>query len=151
MHGVDFRIAKTSKGGYADYSTSKWSRNERALTAEEAAAIEQYGLFDLASFMPKKPTDVELKVMKEMFEASVDGQPYDTERWVLYYRPAGVQAPAGSGDAAAPAATSSTAKVEVEDLPFEPDTAPAATAPAKPAGGQNAQDILSMIRARQAQ
>ena len=33
-HGVDFRIAKTSKGGYADYSTSKWSRVERALSDE---------------------------------------------------------------------------------------------------------------------
>jgi hypothetical protein len=151
MRGLDFRIAKTSKGGYADYNTSKWSRKESALTEAEQAAVDQYGLFDLASFMPKKPTDVELKVMKEMFEASVDGQPYDTERWGQYYRPAGVQAPAGSGDAAAPAATSSTTKVEVEDLPFEPDTAPAATAPAKPAGGQNAQDILAMIRARQAQ
>ena len=25
-HGLDFRIAKTSKGGFADYSTSKWGR-----------------------------------------------------------------------------------------------------------------------------
>jgi hypothetical protein len=34
-------------------------------------------------------------------------------------------------------------------LPFEPDAPPAAIAPAKPASGQNAQDILAMIRARQ--
>jgi hypothetical protein len=150
MRGLDFRIAKTSKGGYADYSTSKWSRKESALTEAEQAAIEAHGLFDLSTFMPKKPTDVELRVMKEMFEASVDGQPYDTERWGQYFRPAGVQAPAGSGDAA-PAAASSAPKAEAEDLPFEPDAAPAVSAPAKPAGGQNAQDILAMIRARQAQ
>jgi hypothetical protein len=62
-----------------------------------------------------------------------------------------VQAPAGSSDAAAPVAASSASKVEAEDLPFEPDAPPAATAPAKPASGQNAQDILAMIRARQAQ
>jgi hypothetical protein len=146
MRGLDFRIAKTSKGGYADYNTSKWSRKESALTEAEQAAVDQYGLFDLASFMPKKPTDVELKVMKEMFEASVDGQPYDTERWGQYYRPAGVQAPAGSGDAAAPAATSSTAKVEVEDLPFEPDTAPAATAPVAVIAAVLAFEISSFVK-----
>jgi hypothetical protein len=151
MRGLDFRIAKTSKGGYADYSTSKWSRKESALTEAEQAAIEAHGLFDLSTFMPKKPTDVELRVMKEMFEASVDGQPYDTERWGQYFRPAGVQAPAGSGDAAPAAASSAPkAEAEAEDLPFEPDAPPAA-APAKPAAGQNAQDILAMIRARQAQ
>jgi hypothetical protein len=161
LRGLDFRIAKTSKGGYADYSTSKWSRKESALTEAEQSAIEAHGLFDLSTFLPKKPTDVELKVMKEMFEASVDGQPYDTERWGQYFRPAGVQAPAGSNsdeDASATvakgnvplggnnASKTSTPAVE-DDLPFEPDSPVAA--PAKPAGGQNAQDILAMIRARQ--
>jgi hypothetical protein len=156
LRGLDFRIAKTSKGGYADYNTSKWSRKESALTEAEQAAVDQYGLFDLSSFMPKKPTDVELKVMKEMFEASVDGQPYDTERWGQYYRPAGVQAPAGSStESAATPAVAAVAKSSApvdDDLPFEPDApAPAAAASpveAKPAGGQNAQDILAMIRAR---
>jgi hypothetical protein len=155
LRGLDFRIAKTSKGGYADYNTSKWSRKESALTEAEQAAVDQYGLFDLSSFMPKKPTDVELKVMKEMFEASVDGQPYDTERWGQYYRPAGVQAPAGSStESAAPTVATvvkSAAPVE-DDLPFEPDapahTAASAPVESKPAGGQNAQDILAMIRAR---
>jgi hypothetical protein len=46
MRGLDFRISKTTKGGYADYSTSKWARKESALTEEELAAIEQYGLFN---------------------------------------------------------------------------------------------------------
>jgi len=155
LRGLDFRIAKTSKGGYADYNTSKWSRKESALTEAEQAAVDQYGLFDLSSFMPKKPTDVELKVMKEMFEASVDGQPYDTERWGQYYRPAGVQAPAGSStESAAPAvaAVAKSAAAVDDDVPFEPDapapTAAASPIEAKPASGQNAQDILAMIRAR---
>ena len=155
LRGLDFRIAKTSKGGYADYNTSKWSRKESALTEAEQAAVDQYGLFDLSSFMPKKPTDVELKVMKEMFEASVDGQPYDTERWGQYYRPAGVQAPAGSStesSAPAVAAVAKSAAAVDDDVPFEPDapapTAAASPVEAKPASGQNAQDILAMIRAR---
>ena len=30
--GLDFNVKKTSKGGYADYSTSNWARKETALT-----------------------------------------------------------------------------------------------------------------------
>jgi hypothetical protein len=56
------------------------------LTEAEQAAIATHGAYDLSTFLPKKPgTSVELKVIKEMFEASVDGQPYDAERWGQYY------------------------------------------------------------------
>ena len=53
--GVDFRISKTSKGGYADYSTSTWSRKDRALNEDEYKAIEDNGLFTLSDYLPKKP------------------------------------------------------------------------------------------------
>ena len=161
LRGLDFRISKGAKGGFADYNGSKWARKESALTEAEQAAVDSYGLFDLSTFLPKKPTDVELKVIKEMFEASVDGQPYDTERWGQYFRPAGVQAPAG-GSAPAPAADEDTpapaakpalkVATPASDFDDEDDT-PVATAPvAKPAGGgQKAEDILAMIRARQKQ
>ena len=36
--GVDFRLNKTSKGGYADYSTSNWARRERPLGDAEMAS-----------------------------------------------------------------------------------------------------------------
>jgi len=157
MRGLDFRITKTSKGGYADYSTSKWARKESALTETEQAALAAHGLFDLASFLPKKPTDVELRVMKEMFEASVDGQAFDMERWGQYFRPAGVAAPAAAPSPAAvvddePAPVTVAAKPAPAASSFDDeDDTPAATTPVtKPsAGGQNAQDILAMIRSRQ--
>ena len=158
LRGVDFKIAKTSKGGFADYSTSKWSRRERALTEIEQAAIAQHGLFNLSDFLPKKPTDVELKVMKEMFEASVDGEAYDPERWGQYFKPAGMGSATGDpvAKAAAPAAAKAAPAHVEEDLPFDPDPAPVASAPAQaaPAGDGNAsraQDILAMIRNRQKQ
>ena len=157
MRGLDFRITKTSKGGYADYSTSKWARKESALTEAEQAAIEAHGLFTLSDFLPKKPSEAELKVMKEMFEASVDGQPYDPDRWGAYFRPAGVAAPAGSStggsasaaEEAAPAPVAKSAPVSTSSFDDD-DGTPAATAPvqAKP-GTQKAEDILAMIRARQ--
>jgi hypothetical protein len=86
-----------------------------------------------------------------MFEASVDGQSYDTERWGNYFRPAGVAAPAGA-----------TPAVEVdEDVPapaakpaviseFDDEEPAVATAPvAAKASTDKAQDILAMIRSRQ--
>ena len=156
LRGLDFRISKTSKGGYADYSTSKWARKESALTEAEQAAIEQYGLVDLSTFLPKRPGEAELKVIKEMFEASVDGQSYDTERWGQYFRPAGVSAPAGSGTASTdentPAPAARPAPAAVSSFDDEDDAPAAASAPvqAKPTT-QKAEDILAMIRSRQKQ
>jgi hypothetical protein len=155
QRGLDFRIAKTAKGGYADYSTSKWARKESALTEAEQAAVDAYGLFDLGEFLPKRPGEVELKVMKEMFEASVDGQPYDLERWGQYFRPAGVQAPVGSNAGELPPALLPTAALKT--VSNEDDKSSAADKPAvasepeetKAVSSQSAHDILAMIRARQ--
>jgi len=153
INGVDFKIVKTSKGGYADYSTSAWSRKTRPLTEDENKAVETHGLFNMSDYLPKKPTEVELKVMKEMFEASVDGQSYDTERWGTYFRPAGVSAPAGATPAVetdedAPAPVAKPAPVATSN--FDDDEPAVATAPvAAKASTDKAQDILAMIRSRQ--
>jgi hypothetical protein len=155
LRGVDFRIVKTSKGGYADYSTSNWARRERALSEEENAAVKQYGAFNLKDFLPKKPGEVELKVMKEMFEASVDGEAFDMERWGQYFKPAGMGGSGqatGSGAAAPAKAVSAPVKAAQEDeVPFETDT-PKVAAPAATGGSEassRAQDILAKIKARQ--
>ncbi len=158
VNGIDFRMKKGSKGGYADYSTSSWSRRSRPLSDTEQAAIKQHGLYTLTDFLPKKPTEVELKVMKEMFEASVNGEPYDMDRWGQYFKPAGMGQNTGdpvkqSAPKAAPAPAAST---DTEDAPWEapaqaaPAAAPKAeAAPASTGGDSRAQDILAMIRNRQ--
>ena len=163
--GLDFRVTKTQKGGYADYTTSNWARKESALTEAELAAVNEHGLYTLSDFLPKKPSEQELKVMKEMFEASVDGQPYDAERWGAYYRPAGMQAPQNAPAVSTPAPTATpvaetVATPAVETPAPEVNVAPApeaAPAPAPepvaetasaPAGGSKAEDILAMIRSR---
>jgi hypothetical protein len=155
--GVDFRLNKTSKGGYADYSTSNWARRDRPLGDTEMAAVNAHGLYNLSDFLPKKPGDVELKVMSEMFEASVDGEAFDMDRWGQYFRPAGMAQ--RTGDPVTPkAATPAPAAPVAPAAPAPtPEAAPVATAPvaeapaAAPAEGGNAQDILQMIRARQGQ
>jgi len=151
LRGVDFRIAKTSKGGYADYSTSKWSRRERSLTDQEKAAIEQFGLFDLSAFLPKKPTDVELKVMKEMFEASVDGEAYDMDRWGQYFKPAGMSAATGDPNKPAPAAAAPVDDAEDDTPPVAKAAPTKQEAAASTESASRAQDILAMIRNRQKQ
>ena len=157
LRGLDFNIKKTSKGGYADYSTSNWARKESALSEAEAAAIEAHGLFNLADFLPKKPGEAELRIIKEMFEASVDGQPYDVERWGSYYRPYGVEAPAGATAEKQTATTETRAPAtapvaESSNAPWDEETTSTATAPIevpKATSSDKAQDILAMIRARQ--
>ena len=165
--GLDFSIKKTSKGGYADYSTSGWARKETALSAEELEAIEQYGLYNLSDFLPKKPGDVELQVIKEMFEASIDGQPYDPDRWANYYKPSGFQAGQGSTNddtevpaaakpvlaavpKAAPAPVAEAAPWEDEDSGTSTASAPVAQAAPAAASSDKAAAILAMIRNRPA-
>jgi len=149
--GVDFKLVKTSKGGYADYSTSKWSRRERPLSDTELDAIKTHALFNLTDFLPKKPGEVEIKVIKEMFEASVNGEPFDKEAWGQYFRPAGMSSVTGDPVGAVDSA------VDPEDVPAKTAPAvsktetPAATASAPAAGNGRAEDILAMIRNRQKQ
>ncbi len=156
--GVDFRLSKGSKGGYADYGASNWARRTRPLSDAEMKAINDYGLFNLADFLPKKPTEVELKVLTEMFEASVDGEPYDPDRWSQYFRPAGLAAKTGDPNSSA----GGKAAPSDDDIPFEDEPAPAPVkkeAPkveskqeaSKPTATGGAADILAMIRARQNQ
>jgi hypothetical protein len=149
--GVDFKLVKTSKGGYADYSTSKWSRRERPLTDAETQAVTTHGLFNLSDFLPKKPGDVELKVIKEMFQASVDGEPFDKEAWGQYFRPAGMGSVTGDPNKAASTVIDN---IDPDDVPAPKVSAPAPkveTASAPASGSGRAEDILAMIRNRQKQ
>jgi hypothetical protein len=156
VRGVDFRITKTSKGGYADYSTSKWSRRERALDEAERAAIDKYGLHNLNDFRPKEPTDAEVKIIKELFEKSVEGEAYDLEKYGQYYKPAGVSyQPQSNGSAASATNTTAAPVVETTAAPVAPaaivteTTAPTATTAPAGDSAKRAEDILKLIRSRQ--
>jgi hypothetical protein len=156
LRGLDFNIKKTTKGGYADYSTSNWARKESALTDAEQQAIETHGLFNLTDFLPKKPNEAEMRIIKEMFEASVDGQPYDNERWGNYYRPYGLEAPAGATADKQTASTETSAPATApvaEQAPWHEDDEPQSSSQPiqvpKQQSSDKAQDILAMIRARQ--
>ena len=89
--GCDFRIIKTMKGKFADYTTSMFGRRESPLSQEEMEAIEKYDLWDLKDSLPTKPTEAQLNIINQMFEDSVDGQPWDPAKYADHYRPAEYQ------------------------------------------------------------
>jgi len=155
MRGLDFHIKKTSKGQYADYSTSSWARKESPLTETEQAAIEAHGLFDLKDFLPKKPSEAELRVIKELFEASVDGKPYDVDKFGAYYRPYGVEAPEGSKrpqESSNSTPSETTTQTNATPSSAESDVQPETTqdsAETQDTTSDKAADILAMIKARQ--
>tara|TARA_B100000900_G_scaffold238504_2_gene202617 strand:- start:258 stop:1283 length:1026 start_codon:yes stop_codon:yes gene_type:complete len=167
--GTDFKIVKSTKGQYADYSTSNWARRERSLDQAERDAIATHGLFNLNDFLPKKPNAEELNAIFEMFEASVDGQMYDVERFGAYYRPYGVDAPAGTAPSTpapaptpvadtTPAPVAEAAPAETPSIVSDPAPAPQPAAQPEPAmataGGDDqpsAQDILAAIRSRKSE
>ena len=92
-----------------------------------------------------------------MFEASVNGELYDAARWGNYYKPYGVEVPAGASSPALQKASAPVAKPAVEEddeAPFDTTPAPKVEAqptPAPAAGDgakKSADDILAMIRNR---
>ena len=180
--GRDFKLTKTQKGGYADYSTSTWSFKARSISESERGAIDQYGLHNLSDYMPKKPSQEEQRIIQEMFKASVDGELYDPDRFSQYYKPAGLQTSGSTNSAPATASATATAPVTetatatpvaqapvtatpvveaqapvVENTPepakvevAETVTATATESTSNTGSKVSADDILSMIRSRQA-
>lgn len=149
-NGTDFKLTKTQKGQYADYSTSNWARKERALNEFERTAVDTNGLHNLNDFMPKQPNDDEVKAIFEMFEASVAGDLYDPEKWGSYYTPAGMSKTGGDtktvptpAPISEPASTVEQPKAE-EQTQADPPVTEEATDGNKPSADQ----ILAMIRER---
>ena len=108
-------------------------------------------MFNLGDYLPKKPSEVEVGVIKKMFEASVDGEAYDMEQYGQYFRPAGVKAQTGdpvkaSTPTPAPAAAPAP---QAEAVAQTTSTEAPATAEAPATDNNKAEDILAMIRNRQ--
>lgn len=156
--GLDFIFKSTANGKWASFSTSSWARKESALTSLERAAIDNYGLPSLKSYLPKKPTDQEVVLIKEMFEASVDNQMYDLERWGSYINPVRNN---NNEEPSTPTAKSHKSdqkeseyegsqnysdpeEEEEDDVPFTPASTPVSGEKKSP----RAEELLAMIRAR---
>ena len=156
-NGLDFRITKTKDGQYADYATSTWSRRESALTVDQLESIEKHGLENLVDYLPSKPDAKAVSVIKEMFEASVNGELYDFAKWGSYFKPHGMkspqeqnaQAPSTQAPSAtrapAPSVTENVADDKSDTIPFDaaPETSSQNISPS-----QSSQNILETLRNR---
>lgn len=161
VNGLNFRITRTKKGQYNDYNASSWSRKETALTEEQLEAIEEHGLFNLKDWMPKKPSAEQLNAIFEMFEASLEGELYDPERWAAYYRPWGLEYDgAGKKDESTVVKTETNERVStnverVSNLSVtkeekQPEAVAASPSISASTSSTSAQDILAKIRNREA-
>jgi len=169
-HGRDFYLLKTTKGGYANYASSKWAMKERPLSEDENNAVNQHGLWNLSSFLPKKPDEAHLNAIMEMFQASVNEELYDVDKWGQFYRPNGMRADTNSTDTDAQTSSTSrpavmpssiTASSILNRLPAKPavseETSPpwedsaASTSVTDKPKTQTPDDIIAAIRRRQQQ
>lgn len=98
--GTDFRLIRTKQGEFSSYKTSSYSRKTSSLSPNEREAIEAYGLFTLADYLPKKPGEKEIEAIAEMFAASVNGEMYDPAKWAEFYKPAGLDFKGSGGNSA---------------------------------------------------
>jgi hypothetical protein len=104
--------------------------------------------------MPKRPTEDDMQVIKEMFEASVDGELYDPVKWGQYYKPYGLDVPMGTKTATATPTAPKVEEVKVKAEPVAetptptPTPAPVVAETTTDAPKADAADILAMIRSR---
>jgi hypothetical protein len=144
LNGCDFRIRKTRKQDYNNYDTSEWARRSRSLTEAEHIAIEQYGLFDLKTFLGTRPDADGIAMIKEMFHASLRGEPFDYASFGAHYRPYGNASRSDDADVidnvvkATVRQTPATTIVETAE-PVSQSDSTTATEP---------QDLLAKLRAR---
>jgi hypothetical protein len=171
--GLDFYLTKTKQGQYSNYDTSGWTKpgtlgtiKPRALNTEELDAIKTYNLWNLSSFLPKKPDEEHMAAIMELFHASVNEELYDVDRWGQLYPYNGMRfnntASTDTTDTSTsikampasvnPATTAASilnrvAKKEVVEESDEDSTAePVSTGKAK---GQTPDEIIAAIKRRQ--
>jgi hypothetical protein len=86
--GTNFVIKKAKDGAYSTYNSSTWSAQRYAseLTDDEKANIEKFGLWDLSTRIPAKPSDEAFEVMYEMFQVAFEGGEWNPA-WEKHFKP----------------------------------------------------------------
>lgn len=86
------RVSKpTTNMAKASYSKSGWAMQASPLTEAEKKYLEEHDLYDLKTFISKKPDEEHLVAIKAIFEAYMNGQPFDYDAYGDKYRPFGVK------------------------------------------------------------
>lgn len=99
QNGLDFIINVTGKNSningktqeVKDYTTSKYARKETPLSQEELNYLANNELPPLITYVYSRPNAEQENAMIEMFEAIMDDEPYDINRWGKFYKPNNIQ------------------------------------------------------------
>lgn len=79
--GREFRVVKSQKGEWADYSKSGFAFKPRPLSEAEVAAIQEYGVFDLAEQVGQEPDKATQDLIFEMHNDSLAGEAFDQAKY----------------------------------------------------------------------
>lgn len=99
QNGLDFIINVTGKNSningktqeVKDYTTSKYARKETPLSQEELNYLANNELPPLITYVYPRPNAEQENAMIEMFEAIMQDEPYDVNRWGKFYKPNNIQ------------------------------------------------------------
>jgi hypothetical protein len=84
--GTNFVIKKTRSGEWPKYDAgSGFARATTPLSTEQLAALDKYGLWDLADFLPPRPTDAEYAAAAEIVKASIAGEQTWDSDWEQHF------------------------------------------------------------------
>jgi hypothetical protein len=101
--GRAFRIIVTQQGPYKNYSTSMWAGRTSELSQAEKAALEKYGLPDLAAELGPRLTPEQIALMPELYADWLVGRPFDSAKYGSFARAFPLKEPgAASGPSAGP-------------------------------------------------
>jgi hypothetical protein len=96
-NGTNFVVKKTKDGQWDSYATSQWANQSSCLTNDEIAAIEKYGLIDLKTAFPQRPSDEAFAIQMTMLHAAMDGKEWDPA-WDVHFKAYGKDAARGDAD-----------------------------------------------------
>lgn len=149
--GRDFKIVKTRRGEYANYSTSNWSFNTRSLGVTENSAIEEFGLYNLKDYLGKVPDEEGLEIIKAMFESSLAGDPFDTAQFGQHYRAYGNNNKDDDIPVTAPVKNDTVTKKVVVEEDVDTDVTDEVNTPViSNTSKSSAADVIAKIKARTA-
>lgn len=110
QEGRNLTIRRDQAGAFPRY-TAKFSSKTTALTEQDLADIERWGLPDLQALLGAPPSADEVKQMALMFEDSLNGEPFDQSKYPSFTaQEVGGNGGGGNGAAVASATTTTTSR-----------------------------------------
>jgi len=103
--GRDFKIVKTPQGQWANYATSAFSYKARKWSDAERAAVEKWGLPNLAAELGPVPSAEQIAAMSDLYADWMAGRPFDNAKFGGFFRAYTGNTNGGGGGAGAAAAS----------------------------------------------